>query len=108
MLLNGRVLTVDARDSIAQAVAIRDGRIMAVGSNTEIEALVGSETERIDITGLTATPGLLDSHAHFSSGGLTRLVNIDLSYPQARSIEDVSGTGGGPYRRTGTKQLDHR
>jgi len=89
VLLNGRVLTVDARDSIAQAVAIRDGRIMAVGSNTQIEALIGPETERIDITGLTATPGLLDSHAHFSSGGLARLATIDLSYPLARSIEDV-------------------
>jgi predicted amidohydrolase YtcJ len=91
VLLNGNILTVDARDSIAQALAIRDGRIMAVGSNAEIEILVGPETERIDLTGLTVTPGLLDSHAHFSSGGLARLVNIDLGYPQVRSIEDVLG-----------------
>jgi len=89
VLVNGRILTVDAEDSIAQAVAIRGGRIVAVGTNAEIEAMAGPETVRIDLTGLTATPGLLDAHAHFSSGGLVRLVNIDLSYPQVKNIADV-------------------
>jgi predicted amidohydrolase YtcJ len=91
VLLNGRVLTVDARDSIAEAVAIRDGRIMAVGSNAEIGFLAGPETDRIDLSGLTVTPGLLDTHAHFSSGGLGRMVNIELSYPLVRSIGDIQG-----------------
>ena len=70
VLVNGNILTVDANDSVAEAVAIRDGRIIAVGKNEEIEAMAGPATDRIDLGGLTATPGLLDSHVHFAYGGL--------------------------------------
>lgn len=66
VLVNGTVITVDPDDSIAEAVAIRGGKIAAVGSTVEIEALVGPNTRRIDLDGLTVTPGLLDAHAHFS------------------------------------------
>jgi predicted amidohydrolase YtcJ len=89
VLVNGRILTVDATDSVAEAIAIRDGVIVAVGDNTAIEALVGPETDRIDLQGNTATPGLLDTHVHFSSGGLLELTQIDLSYPFVKSIGDV-------------------
>ena len=89
VLINGNILTVDAKDSVAEAVAIRDGRIMAVGTTTEIEALAGPGTDRIDLNGLTATPGLLDSHVHFSYGGLIKLTQADLSFPQVKNIEDV-------------------
>ena len=92
VLVNGRILTVDSKDSIVEAVAIRDGRITAVGSNEEILALLGPETDQIDLQGLTATPGLLDSHVHFSSGGVLRLNNLDLSYPGVKSIEEVVST----------------
>ena len=89
LLVNGNILTVDAKDSVAEAVAIRDGRIMAVGTTTEIEALAGPDTDRIDLDGLTATPGLLDSHVHFSYGGLIKLTQADLSFPKVKNIEDV-------------------
>ncbi|MSQ99689.1 MAG: amidohydrolase [Xanthomonadales bacterium] len=89
VLLNGNILTVDARDSVAAALAIRAGRIVAVGSNAEISALMGPGTEQIDLHGLTATPGLLDSHAHFSSGGLQTLTNVSLNYPLVASVADV-------------------
>ena len=89
VLVNGNILTVDAKNSIAEAIAIRDGRIMAVGTNTEIEALAGPGTDRIDLHGLTATPGLLDTHVHFSYGGLVKLTQADLSFPQVKSIGDV-------------------
>jgi predicted amidohydrolase YtcJ len=62
---------------------------MAVGSSAEIEALAGARTERIDLHGLTATPGLLDAHCHFASGGLDRLFVLDLSYPAVKSVADV-------------------
>ena len=90
ILVNGNILTVDARDSVAEAVAIRGGLIVAVGSNEEVETLAGPATDRIDLEGLTATPGLLDSHVHFSSGGLLKLTQVDLSYPQVKSIGDVT------------------
>jgi predicted amidohydrolase YtcJ len=89
VLVNGRILTVDASDSVAEAVAIKSGRILAVGSSREIEVLVGPETERIDLQGLTATPGLLDAHCHFAGGGFDRLYVLDLSYPAVKSIEEV-------------------
>jgi predicted amidohydrolase YtcJ len=91
VLVNGNILTVDAQDSIAKAIAIRNGRIVAVGTDAEIEALTGPDTERIDLAGLTATPGLLDAHLHLSSGGLLRLTQADLSFPIVKSIEDVTG-----------------
>jgi predicted amidohydrolase YtcJ len=86
ILVRGRVLTVDAADRVAEALAIKDGRILAVGTSEEIERLAGPATERIDLAGRTATPGLIDAHAHFSSGGLVRLTNLALGYPEVASI----------------------
>jgi len=89
VLVNGKVLTVDAQDSVAEAIAIRDGRIVAVGTTADIESLAGPGTDRIDLQGRTATPGLLDAHLHLSSGGLLRLTQADLSFPMIKSISDV-------------------
>lgn len=89
ILVNGRVLTVDAADRVAEALAIRDRRLLAVGTTAEIERLAGPGTERIDLAGRTATPGLIDAHAHFSQGGLVRLTHLALAYPDVRSIADV-------------------
>lgn len=89
ILVNGTILTVDAADSIAQAVAIRDGKLLAVGSNDEIRSLAGERTEVIDLHGMTATPGLLDAHCHFAWGGTDELYVEDLSYPGVKSLADV-------------------
>ena len=59
MLRNGKVITVDAADSIAQAVAIRRDEIMAVGSNAAIDLLTGPRTQVIDLAGKTVTPGMM-------------------------------------------------
>ena len=58
ILTNGRVLTMDRSDTVVEAVAIKDDRILAVGSTGEIDALAGSGTERLDLHGRTALPGL--------------------------------------------------
>lgn len=67
----GKVLTLDRRSTVAQAVAIKDGRVMAVGRAKEIRGLVGRRTETIDAKGATVLPGLNDSHLHYNSFGLT-------------------------------------
>src|SRR5262245_8913621 len=67
LLLNGRVLTMDAKQTVAQAVAVRDGKIVAVGASRDVEPLAGAGTSVIDLDGRTAIPGLTDCHVHLAS-----------------------------------------
>jgi predicted amidohydrolase YtcJ len=64
VVLNGKVLTVDARFRVAEAAAIRDGVFVRVGTNEEVRALAGEKTRVIDAGGRTVVPGLVDSHVH--------------------------------------------
>ncbi len=90
LLLNGKVITVDRKDNVQEAVAIKGQHILAVGSTADIQKLAGPHTEIIDLAGRTVTPGLLDAHAHFAHGGLSQLLNIDLSYPHVKNLADVT------------------
>ena len=69
VLLNGKIVTVDESKTEAQALAIEDDRIIAVGADSEIGAYVGANTEVIDLDGNLAIPGFIDSHMHFFSLG---------------------------------------
>ena len=89
ILVNGTIITVNASDTIAQAVAIQGERIIAVGDTTFIDSLAAPTTQRIDLNGRTVTPGLLDAHAHFSPSQFNRPDSLDLSYPRVKSIQDV-------------------
>src|SRR6202030_3721520 len=71
ILTNGKIITVDNRFAIAQAVAVRADRIVAVGTNQEITQLAGPNTRRIDLGGKAVLPGLIDAHAHLMRGGET-------------------------------------
>jgi predicted amidohydrolase YtcJ len=87
VLFNGRILTVDAADSIAEAIAIRDGKIVAIGTNGDILRQVGAGARRIDLNGRTATPGLIDTHAHVADAGVEDLYHVHLS--DAKSVAEV-------------------
>ncbi len=65
IMINGKILTVDDEFSIVEAVAIRKGRILGVGSNSDISAMAGPDTEITDLQGRTVVPGLIDNHHHF-------------------------------------------
>jgi predicted amidohydrolase YtcJ len=64
VLVNGKILTVDAQFSTREALAIRDGKILAVGTSAEMRRLAGSRSRVIDLQGRTVIPGLIDSHLH--------------------------------------------
>jgi predicted amidohydrolase YtcJ len=87
ILFHGHVLTVDPEDSVAEALAIRDGKITAIGSDRDVLRLAGPATRRIDLRGRTATPGLIDSHAHIAAAGVNELYHVDLG--DASTIAEV-------------------
>ena len=78
VLTNGKVITVDDAVPEAQALAVKDGRILAVGSSQEMEAYVGSSTQVVDLAGRTAIPGFIEGHGHYTSLGDTKLT-LDLT-----------------------------
>lgn len=84
-LTNGDVYTVDSANSRAQAIAIRDGKIAAVGTNDEIRAWIGPKTHVIDLHGRFAMPGFNDAHTHLASAGMKQL-SVDIE--GAKSLAD--------------------
>jgi predicted amidohydrolase YtcJ len=83
ILVNGHIITVDARFSIVQAVAISGGRFTAAGTDQAIKQLAGPATTTIDLHGQTVIPGLADNHLHDAGGG----PGVDLS--RARTMADL-------------------
>ena len=73
--IHGKIVTVDPRFTIAEAIAVTGGKFEAVGMNIDIQNLAGSTTRVIDLHGRTVVPGLEDSHLHNAGGG----PGVDLS-----------------------------
>ncbi len=86
ILHHGRVVTVDPAFSIHQAVAVKDGRILKVGTDEAVLADKGPNTELVDLGGKMVLPGLMDSHAHPADACLTEL---DHAIPPMERIQDV-------------------
>ncbi|MBI2806602.1 MAG: amidohydrolase [Planctomycetes bacterium] len=87
ILHNGRIATQDERRSFAQAVAIKDGKFVAVGSDKDVFELRSDQTQEIDLRGRTAIPGLNDSHLHIIRGGLN--YNLELRWDGVPSLADA-------------------
>jgi len=85
ILVNGKIWTVDPGRPWAEAVAVRDHRILAVGSTSDIKKTAGRTTEIIDLENAFVLPGFIDSHVHFINGGQS-LMNVQLR--EARSKEE--------------------
>jgi predicted amidohydrolase YtcJ len=86
VLHHGKIVTVDPGFRIAEALAVKGGRILAVGSNAEILALAGPETQRLDLGGKTVLPGLIDSHTHPVGAAM---YEFDHPVPDMETIADV-------------------
>jgi len=89
LFTNGKVVTVDERFTIAQAVAVKGDRIVAVGSSQEIAKLAGPGTRTVDLRGRTAIPGLIDNHLHLLRAGNTWELELrwDGVYSRKQAIE---------------------
>ncbi len=83
---HGHVVTIDAQFRIAEAFAVRGDKIVAVGSNEEVQKLAGAGTEQVDLKGRTVIPGLCDSHVHPTGASL---YEFDHPIPDMQSIADV-------------------
>ncbi len=86
VLYNGKIVTVDERFRIAEAVAIAEDRIVGTGSNAEMKKLAGATARLIDLKGKTVLPGLIDSHVHSVSASLHE---FDHRIPEMETVADV-------------------
>lgn len=86
VLIDGKIFTADEADSFVEAVAVKDERIISLGSNEDIQKLVGPSTEVLDIKGKLVIPGFIDSHCHFASGGRSLMT---LTFRGVNSVEKI-------------------
>ena len=89
ILINGKVLTVDAQSSVRDAMAIRDGRITALGTSAEMRKLAGPRSRVIDLGGRTVIPGLIDSHLHAIRAALS--FTTEVNWIGVRTLEEALG-----------------
>ena len=89
ILLNGKIITVDERFTIAQAIAIRGSHIEAVGSTAEIRKMAGPNTRTIDLRGRSVIPGLIDNHMHLlrAASTWTRELRFDGIESRKQAVE---------------------
>jgi predicted amidohydrolase YtcJ len=89
VLVNGKILTVDSQSPVREAIAIRGGRILAVGTTADIRKLAGPSTRSIDLQGRTVIPGLIDSHLHAIRAALS--FSTEVNWIGARSLPEALG-----------------
>ncbi len=87
-LMGGNILTMDSRNSRAEALVVEGGRIAAVGANPEVATLVGEDTTVVHLAGRTLIPGFIDPHNHFSINTLEP-VTVDCSVPPHDTINGI-------------------
>ncbi len=88
ILYNGNIITIDDRLPYAQAVAISDGRFLAVGANDQIQALATGRTKKIDLGAKTVVPGFIDAHCHPAVAGRMHLRQVDCDLRSIAAIQE--------------------
>ena len=89
VVVNGKIVTVDDKESVVEALAIRDGRIVATGTSAAMRKLAGPNTRTLDVQGRTVIPGLVDSHLHAIRAALS--FSTEVNWIGAKSIEEALG-----------------
>src|SRR5205085_636215 len=96
ILINGKIVTLDDRHPTVEALAARNGVIMAIGATAEIRKLAGPSTKTVDLKGSLAVPGLIEGHGHFTGLGHTRL---ELDLRSARTWDGIVAQVGAAARK---------
>ena len=86
VLINGKVVTLDAKNLQADAIAIRDGKVAGIGTNVFIRKTIGPSTKVIDLKGALVVPGLIEGHGHFTGVGRMRM---ELNLRDAQTWDDI-------------------
>ena len=86
IFVNGKIATLDAKDSTVSAVAVKDGKFLAVGTTDDIKKLAGPKTRLVDLRGETVVPGLIDAHCHPMESMYMKEDWVDARYPGTPSV----------------------
>ncbi len=89
ILHNANIYTSNPKFPKSQAIAISNGKIIAVGSDSNILHLAGSATRKINIGGKTITPGFIDAHSHPAQSGVAHLKNVDCDLRSIQAIKNA-------------------
>lgn len=89
IFVNGNIVTIDKKRTIAKALAVKSGLILQVGDDQSVQKLADANTKVIDLKGRTVTPGLIDAHCHLAAAGLLGTAYVDLSWPKVFTIADM-------------------
>ncbi|HIC48491.1 MAG TPA: amidohydrolase, partial [Dehalococcoidia bacterium] len=83
---NANILTVDDQNTVAESLAVKNGRFISVGTNNDMEMLSNHSTKVIDVKGMTIVPGFIDAHIHVLSSGTMHVMAADCD---KRTIEEI-------------------
>jgi predicted amidohydrolase YtcJ len=89
ILVNGNIVTMDAKRTAVKALAIKNGLILLAGEDQAVRNVSGESTKVIDLGGRTVTPGLIDAHCHLSACGMLGTVYLDVSWPAVFTIDQL-------------------
>src|SRR6185437_6239746 len=88
VLMHGNLVTLEAKQPKAEALAVSGGRIVAIGSDASIQPYIGKQTQILDLKGMTAVPGFIEGHGHFLELG-DSLMQLDIT--KAKDWDEILG-----------------
>ena len=93
IFVNGKIFTMDAQNLTVQALAVSGDRILAIGSNSDVESLCGKDTRKIDLKGRVTLPGFIDTHVHVDCAAVNTKLATSCHIPPVEYVEVLGSTG---------------